>query len=307
MTTRGTPIKQETPEKTTLLRPMITRRYEFSVDHEQCCGCKICATVCPQEAITVSQAELADGRVVARPRVDMDPKKCSFCGECVVLCPTHALTMTINGQVEIPVIKGEAFPLLIRGTVVDQAACQASTDISYVDNCPTGSIHAEVERDRVSGQVTAVRAVSVDEGTCVNCTQCMEEGPRGAFTVTKPYKGRAFLDTALCPAGCQACADVCPTNAITYDGSRVSLDSRFCLFCGACENVCPAEGAVRIVRTGFLHEPIESGAWVVALEKLVSFREAIRELDIKGQSKRRKLVLEGILLREVPDEDNGKS
>ena len=91
----------------------------------------------------------------------------------------------------------------------------------------------------------------------------METGPKGGFTVTKPYKGRTFLNIALCPAGCQACADVCPTNCISYDGEKVSLDARFCLFCGACENVCPVPGAVRIVRTGFVHTPVDSapGAW----------------------------------------------
>lgn len=301
---RGTPIKRETAEKTTLLRPMITRRYEFAVDHEQCCGCKLCETICPHEAITISPAELAEGRVVKAPRVGVEPAKCSFCGECVAICPTHAMSMIINDQPEIPVIKAEAFPTLTRTMIVDQAACQATADVAYVDNCPTGSIHAEVERG-ADGLVTRVTAVAVNEGTCVNCTQCMEQGPRGAFTVTKPYKGRAFLNAALCPTGCQACADVCPTNAITYDGKQVALDSRFCLFCGACENVCPVEGAVRITRTGFVHAYIESGAWVRAVEKLVSFREAIRELDIKGQNKRRKAVLGGLLLCKEP-ENNGK-
>jgi formate hydrogenlyase subunit 6/NADH:ubiquinone oxidoreductase subunit I len=73
------------------------------------------------------------------------------------------------------------------------------------------------------------------------------------------------------------------------------VDRRFCLFCGACENVCPAEGAIRIVRTGIAHTPIESGAWAAALDKLVSFREVAREYDVKGQHKRRRLILDALL------------
>ena len=292
MTTRGKTIKQETPARLTLLRPMVTRRYELAADHNKCCGCKLCETVCPREAITLSKAELAEGRVTKRPQVDINAEKCSFCGECVVVCPTHALAMTVNGQPEIPAVKGSAFPVLQRQNKVDQAAVRASTDISYVASCPVGAISADVQRDAV-GNVVTVEQVAVDQDKCINCTRCMENGPAGAFTVTKPYKGHARLNVALCPVGCQACADVCPTHAITYDGRQVTVERRFCLFCGACEKVCPVEGAVKIERTAILHTPVESGAWMVALEKLVSFRAAARELDIKGQEKRRQLILSG--------------
>ena len=238
MTTRGTTVKSDTPEALTLLRPMITRRYELVADHERCCGCKICATVCPQEAITLSEAEVADGRLVVRPRIDIDASLCNFCGECVAVCPTHALSETVNGEPEVPVIKGEAFPILTRTMKVAQGPCEATTDISYVDNCPVGAISADIERDD-NGRVVSVSNVSVDMVLCINCTQCMEEGPRGAFTVTKPYKGRAFLDLALCQPYGQALAEICPTHAITYGDGKIAFDKRFCLFCGACETVCP--------------------------------------------------------------------
>lgn len=299
MTTRGAIIKHDTPQTLTLLRPMITRRYELVVDHEKCCSCKICLLVCPQEAIALSETELVEGRVHVPPRVDIDTSLCNFCGECVVVCPTHALSITVNGEPEVPVLKGDAFPMLIRTMKVEQAPCEATRDVPYVDNCPVEAISADIERDD-EGQVVSVRNVSVDQQVCINCTQCMEEGPKGAFTVTKPYQGRAFLDISLCPSGCQACADICPTHAITYDGEKVALDKRYCLFCGACENVCPAEGAIRIVRSGFLHTPVESGAWAKALEKLVSFREVAREYDVKGQQRRRQAVVNGLLLGRVP-------
>src|SRR5512140_885325 len=111
MATRGTTLKLETPATQTLTRPMITRRYVLEADHQKCCGCGTCAKVCPREAITLSAAQLTAGRLVAKPRVDIDDKKCSFCGECVVMCPMHALNMMVNSQPEIPVIKGEAFPM----------------------------------------------------------------------------------------------------------------------------------------------------------------------------------------------------
>ncbi len=293
MTTRGKTIKSASAEAVSLLRPMVTRRYEFQAIHETCCGCGTCAKVCPREAITLSDGVLADGRVVAKPRVDIDVT-CSFCGECVALCPTHSLVMTVNGQEEVPVQKGKAFPLLMRRVAINQQVLANTTDVAYIDNCPRGAISADVARN-ASGEVESVRNVAIDRAKCVNCTHCMQEGPRGGFTITRPYRGWAALDVALCPAGCQACADVCPSRAITYDGAQVHLDERFCLYCGACEKVCPAEGAVRITRTGFLHTPIESGAWRKALEKLVSVQEVVREFDVKNQQRRRNAVVKRLL------------
>ena len=308
MTTRGTTIKTDTPELLTLLRPMITRRYELFVDHEACCGCQICELVCPREAISLSEATLEDGRVVVETRVDIDETKCSFCGECVALCPTHALEIRVNGELANPVVDGEAFPRLIRRRRVNQEAFEgdgpvAVTDTTYIDECPVGAISADVVVDE-EGAVVAVQDVEIDRALCINCTHCMETGPKGAFEIIKPYKGRVFLDISLCPEGCQACADACPTAALVYDGEKVEFDRRFCLFCGACEQVCPVEGEngvpiIHVERSGFAHTPVESGAWARAVEKLVSYQETAREYAVKGQQRRRKLVLEALLGIEV--------
>jgi len=294
MPTRGTAIKTATENRLSLLRPMVTRRYELSVDHELCCGCHTCETICPREAITLSEAVVVDGRVVESSRVDIDETTCSFCGECVVLCPTHALQMTINDKPEIPVIRAQAFPMLIRRISVNQEPLQGSTDVAYIETCPVGAISADIEYDN-EGQVVAVSNVNVDRSTCINCTHCMETGPEGGFVVTKPYRGRTRLNARLCPEGCQACVDVCPTSALAYDGERVALDERFCIYCGACQHVCPVEGAIVTMRSGFVHLPVESGAWAAALEKLVSFAEVSREYDIKAQRKRRRLIVQSLI------------
>lgn len=304
MTTRGRIIKTDTPQNQTLLRPMVLRRSELVVDHEACCGCEICSLVCPHESISLSEGQLVDGRMTVQPRIDIDPATCSMCGECVVVCPAHALSMTIDGKPEIPVISGKAFPYLLRNVKIDQDAAAASTDTSYIDNCPVGAISAELATDD-AGQVTAVSNVEVDRELCIACTRCMELGPKGAFTITRPYQGHVRLDVSLCPEGCQACADICPTKTISYDGQQVSVDERFCVFCGACEHICPAEGAITVQRTNILHTPIESGAWNKALDKLVAYEAVVREYDRKGQLRRRRAVLTG-LLREMP-EDEGNS
>jgi len=56
------------------------------------------------------------------------------------------------------------------------------------------------------------------------------------------FRGRPVFDATKCPAGCSACADVCPTEAIRVNG-QPRLDLGRCLFCTDCLNSCPT-GAV---------------------------------------------------------------
>lgn len=55
------------------------------------------------------------------------------------------------------------------------------------------------------------------------------------------FRGRPLADAAKCPAGCRACADACPTQAIAIDPLRFDLGR--CLFCTDCHDACPA-GAI---------------------------------------------------------------
>src|SRR5262245_3990393 len=58
------------------------------------------------------------------------------------------------------------------------------------------------------------------------------------------FRGRPVVAPDKCEAaaGCQACVDACPTQAITAPPLRLDLGA--CVFCGACEAACPS-GAVR--------------------------------------------------------------
>jgi Ni,Fe-hydrogenase III small subunit/ferredoxin len=61
------------------------------------------------------------------------------------------------------------------------------------------------------------------------------------------FRGLPVVDSSKCPDDCRACADACPTDAITIEGKNVHLDLGRCLFCIDCVEACP-EGAIRYIQ-----------------------------------------------------------
>lgn len=56
------------------------------------------------------------------------------------------------------------------------------------------------------------------------------------------FRGLPALDSSKCVEGCRACAEVCPTSAISIDPA-LKLDLGKCIFCTDCIAACP-EGAI---------------------------------------------------------------
>jgi len=285
---RGTTIKRTDQDTLTLERKMITRSHVLKLDRKRCVGCDLCVAVCPQEAIEYKAGALEAGKLVQRPTVDIDPQKCNFCGECVVVCPVNALSLLVDGEPSIPVHKYEAFPVLTKTITVNGAKLPAEKAQASEECCPTHVISVQVRRDK-AGRPVAVEGIQVDESNCIYCKQCEAVAP-GTFAVVHPFEGLIRLERSLCPPGCQACADICPSHALLMSDGKLGLDERFCLYCGACTRVCPVPEALLVRRHRVRHTPIKSGAWINAVEKLISPELAADELGLKSQAKRRSVL-----------------
>jgi Ni,Fe-hydrogenase III small subunit/formate hydrogenlyase subunit 6/NADH:ubiquinone oxidoreductase subunit I len=66
--------------------------------------------------------------------------------------------------------------------------------------------------------------------------------PDGPARFPERFRGRPALAPERCGAGCTACADACPTEAIAGAGAPgMSLDLGRCVFCTECTAACPTD------------------------------------------------------------------
>ncbi len=310
MARRGMTEKHTTEQEITLERGMVTRHYVMKWDLETCVGCQLGPLVCPKEAVTRVAGEIEKGRLTKQPGVDIDADQCVLCGICEVMCPTNAITLTINGRRENPVLARKAFPELIQSTIFNKEKFDWSRKDFVIDNCPTSVISFNEDEE----------TLVVDQKHCIRCRQC-EVASDGAFRVTQPWQGMVELKRERCVEGCLACADICPTRALHVDeeSGKLALADYYCIKCGACMQVCPIQpsyeeeevrveshGVSKIVthlhvtnrdelpiwveRWRARHTPVESAAWIEALNKMAEDRAGMLETDSKRALRRRDLL-----------------
>ncbi len=286
--------KRQIDKKLVLERKTLDAQYILVLDDNRCVGCAICEKICPEQAPKLSSPVTKDGRLVRAPTVDFEADRCTFCGECVDLCPTNAIRIDINGAPRVPVIEVEAFPVLRKIIAIDAKKCwygslTSACDAVCQEECPRDAIDVTLENigEESVGRIVDFRVL---EEECIFCRKCEIACPENAIHVINPVRGILQLDINLCPEGCQICADICPSGALTInEEKKLVFTEEFCIYCGACHQVCP-EKAIEVNRTQVLHTEVQSGAWIIALEKLTSFESVVKEMGYRSGKKRRARV-----------------
>lgn len=278
----GIVSKKEVKGNLILERKMLGTHQVLRLTRDHCIGCDLCAKACPQEALVLNSPVTKDGRLIKQGTADFDRHKCTFCGVCVVLCPSNAIEIETNGRKSIGVVESKVFPTLIREIEVDVSKCGIECNCLCQDSCPPKAIKVVLKEKAKS---MGIEQVNINRDLCVFCGKCESACPKGAIKVTRPFSGFVKLDATACPENCRICVDACPTKVITQDtNDTLSVDERFCIYCSACQAVCPEE-TIAVTRTGILHNDITSGAWITALEKLTSRAQMIKELSAKAGAK----------------------
>ena len=284
---RGEIIKVENQKKITLERNFLTRSYVLSLNKSLCNGCGLCVDICPHEAITLIPAEIDEGHLIIKPRIDFDLDSCILCGECAVLCPLNALKMEIDKQEVSTFVKNEAFPVLLKEINVATEKCDPVCELKCQDVCPTNAI--KISTKETENGKKSITKVQILKESCFYCKGCELACDLDAITVKKPFQGCLDLKRDLCPNDCMICVEICPTDAIHLEKSKLVINTEICLFCSACQEVCP-EKAITVQRNWVFHTDINAAAWLTALKKLTSFETVRKELIIKSGKKRSDVV-----------------
>lgn len=285
---RGQAIKQDNLKEISIERKFLTKNYQLHLNKDLCNGCGICFEICPHEAIKQLPSTVFEGILLEKPSIDIDEDVCILCGECAVLCPINAIIMKLDGKENSTIVQNEAFPVLLKEIMVLKEKCDPECKLACQQECPTEAIKVSTKNSE-TGKILEITGVEINESSCLYCKRCELACNQNAILVKKPFMGRIKLNADVCPKGCMACVDICPTHAIQIEKGKPQVTEEFCIFCSACEKVCPKE-AIKVYRDWIFHTEIKAAAWLTALKKLTSCETVAKELRIKTGKRRARVV-----------------
>lgn len=216
----------------------------INIDPEKCKPCLICEKVCPRKALKAEikipkKEDLVkyEGKPWAEGEIEIDLDKCIYCGLCEMLC--NAIKIDWVNKPTPPEFK------IANGILVNEDRCDYCELCREI--CPTEAISVKcfksASRTVTKPKITGRIIVNTDD--CIWCGLCVDKCPQKAIETKKPFTGEIkIVKPEKCdPSGCKNCFNICPLNLFyvtkTPSESRIKVVEEYCIFCGACVNVCP--------------------------------------------------------------------
>lgn len=220
-----------------------------AIDNERCVRCMNCVSACPLGCIGFGLAK-------RQGEVPVNQSRRAFlinggillaglaAGAALAKCGLGALEKAARRLKILPPGAGDANRFAAKCT-----GCQLCKA-----NCPQ---HIIVSAPGGTGPV----ALDLSKGHCdYNCNRCSQVCPTGAILpLTLEAKRRTKIAEASFNAQncivfqedepCGECARNCPAKAITLrrNGTPKPVNTKLCIGCGACQEVCPAENKAMTV------------------------------------------------------------
>jgi coenzyme F420-reducing hydrogenase delta subunit/MinD superfamily P-loop ATPase len=253
-------------------RPIkVWSRFVIRLDPDRCGQCRICSTVCPFDAITLSPGATS-------VKIDLD--KCQLCGICYSVCPAGAIesayydfaSLVRDVQSSVRANGFKSIALTCRGstpTAEELVDILGSEDFVPICLPCVGRTPTEFFLKALDLGIERIAVIPCPDGHCRfeegnriirSRVLLLQELLRGlgygpdVLTLRQAEGTVAVVNEELC-SGCGTCIGVCPYEAISADDRSgkvlpvARIDPALCQGCGACAAACPSK-AIEMSRQG---------------------------------------------------------
>lgn len=170
----------------------------------------------------------------------IDLEACTRCNACIAVCPENAITA--NYQISPDKCRSHLDCVKACGSV-------GAIDFSRVATARTAEFDLILDLSKQpilrmsqvpQGYFAPGKELADQFDAVLRMGQMVGEFEKPKFFV---YKEKLCAHSRSGQKGCDACIDVCSTQAIAASGDKIKVNPNLCAGCGACTTVCPT-GAI---------------------------------------------------------------